>query len=274
MEDLIEGFIREVIPDAAVPPVASAASASVTAVATDYTEYDDQGVAINAGATSLASKGFRAGAIVEEVKMQKTEENTKTNTCEIQYRINHVNDDGSVVMSKLDVEGKVSKEITTMSHDEFPAVGFKQPKVTVELIAGYPGNRIDKSKLFLSSVSQCIAVIGLHQLVCELDHTAEFFIQHRPTIRVRVKQTYEIGQLKILLLSTLLAPCKYEDASTKFIVSVGNIDVIEEHFEIKYVGSEQCRSPFFHITKSSHKQQSNMSLDTMTTTSNVVRLSQ
>lgn len=77
MQDLIELFIHDVMPYAAVSPVANAPTGNVPAVSTDHMAYDDRGVAIHACQTSLASMGFKAGVVAEASKSKHKPERTQ-----------------------------------------------------------------------------------------------------------------------------------------------------------------------------------------------------
>ena len=268
MDELVQSFIMEVVPGAAPKSAASNASSATSNVSADCMNYNDKGEAMHAGKTSLISLGFQVGQVIEKKVAARNGSADKGKSDEEQYRIGYINDDGSVGLHKLNINGEaVTTAVTPISYDSMTSE-WRVPNFPIEMLANWPENAIEHSEPWNATLIHAFATMALHKCASDLE-IVDYLIQHKPVRRVRVVNAHGAGELTIAPLTTRLTPIADSDGRDgqrpgQQLVMTLNIGDSTHRFALGAIVSETCKSEFVCMRKSSDIGACNLKMDDKT----------
>ena len=166
----------------------------------------------NAGKILLTQHGFIENTIVEAKKVKDA--NTEN---EKQFMIQYVNDDGSVGLNSIKIDGDVDdSEVIILTLDEI----FKQyrpSKSRIELFKGYPDSTAAvNAKGWRDNVVRACVTVGLQNIVMDpefANFASKLRVQKKPSPKVCVNTDVDKGTLRIVPLTVkfLIEPKKKND---------------------------------------------------------------
>lgn len=184
------GMHEGTTPNSVTQPIATPAQASVPTNAIMYT---DEGDAKGVGFIAVVNNGFKVGNYVMKAKGDKC----------VQWMINCIDDDGTVKLTKLKVDGSETKgEPIIVQLDEF--IDGYRLAAQIKLNKVYPGadprRNMHDVKVFAAKGKVMEIMIAMLNEI----PAPEVFVMNVPEKKVIATKTYAVGTLKLVPVTMTL----------------------------------------------------------------------